>query len=95
MPRALGTTELITANVDRASSSKNPSGSGMRRQRANPRAVSARFCERAIAREARATRKPAQPPDHKSESAKREKRAKRTTKRCGERDTQKKTAFEA
>jgi len=42
-----------------------------------------------------ATRKPAQPSDNKSENAEQEQRAKRSTKRCGERDTQEKAAFEA
>jgi len=45
--------------------------------------------------EPRATRKPAQPSDNKSENAEQEQRAKRSTKRCGERDTQEKAAFEA
>jgi len=45
--------------------------------------------------EPRATRKPAQPSDNKSENAEQEQWAKRSTKRCGERDTQEKAAFEA
>ena len=43
--------------------------------------------------EPRATRKPAQPSDNKSENAEREQWAKRNTKRCGERDTQEKSWF--
>ena len=38
-------------------------------------------------------RKPAQPIDHKSESAKQKQRAKRSTQRCGERDSQEKSCF--
>jgi len=45
--------------------------------------------------EPRARRKPAQPSDHKSESAEQEQRAKRSTKGCGKRDTGKKAGFEA
>jgi len=43
--------------------------------------------------EPRATRKPAQPSDNKSENSEQEQRAKRSTKRCDERDTQEKSCF--
>ena len=65
-----------------------------------PRARQAASGERMILRarhveEPRATRKPAQPNDHKSESAEQEQWAKRSAQCCSERDTQKKAAFEA
>ena len=48
----------------------------------------ARHCQ-----EPRATRKPAQLSDNKSENAEQEQRARRSTKCCDERDTQEKSCF--